>query len=140
MSMQQLSLVTLTIHEMERSRRFYGEGFGWMTVYESSEVLFFQMNGVVLGLWMAGPMVEDIGRPDGQSNGFALAHNVPSPQDVDALVLRLADHGGTVLREPAEPPHGGRRAYVCDPDMHAWEIAWNPAWRIDNEGRVTFGT
>jgi len=28
---------------------------------------------------------------------------------------------------------------VADPDMHAWEIAWNPAWHIDGDGRVTFG-
>ncbi|HEY6870245.1 MAG TPA: VOC family protein [Novosphingobium sp.] len=139
MSQQQLSLVTLTIHEIARSQRFYGDGFGWKTVYESSEVLFYQMNGLVLALWMAGPMVADLGRPDGHSNGFALAHNVPAPDEVDRLAGRLADHGGTVLREPAEPPHGGRRAYVADPDMHAWEIAWNPAWTIDAEGRVIFG-
>jgi catechol 2,3-dioxygenase-like lactoylglutathione lyase family enzyme len=139
MSQQQLSLVTLTIHELARSRRFYGEGFGWKPVYESDEVLFFQMNGLVFGLWLAGPMVEDLGRPDGESNGFALAHNVPTAEDVDRLVARLVAHGGRILREPAEPPHGGRRAYVADPDAHAWEIAWNPAWHIDEQGRVTFG-
>jgi len=140
MADQHLSLITLTIHDLSRSRRFYGEGFGWKPVYESQEVLFFQMNGLVLALWLAGPMVADLGRPDGQSNGFALAHNVAAPEEVDRLVARLAEHGGTVLREPDEPPHGGRRAYVADPDAHAWEIAWNPAWRIDPEGRVTFGT
>ena len=34
--------------------------------------------------------------------------------------------------------HGGRRGYVADPDGHAWEIAWNPAWPIDAEGHVRF--
>ena len=29
--------------------------------------------------------------------------------------------------------------YVADPDDHAWEIAWNPAWKIDDRGMVTFG-
>jgi hypothetical protein len=28
---------------------------------------------------------------------------------------------------------------VADPDDHAWEIAWNPAWPIDPQGFVTFG-
>lgn len=28
---------------------------------------------------------------------------------------------------------------VADPDDHAWEIAWNPAWPIDAEGHVRFG-
>ena len=30
-------------------------------------------------------------------------------------------------------------SYVADPDDHAWEIAWNPAWPIDSEGHVSFG-
>lgn len=97
------------------------------------------MNGLVLALWLSEPMVADLGRPDGVSNGFALAHNVATADEVDRLAARLADHGGAILRPPAEPPHGGWRAYVADPDHHAWEIAWNPAWRVDDEGHVTFG-
>jgi predicted Zn finger-like uncharacterized protein len=31
------------------------------------------------------------------------------------------------------------RGHVADPDGHAWEIAWNPAWAIDEKGLVTFG-
>jgi len=139
MADQQLSLITLTIHDIPRSRRFYGEGFGWKPVYESAEILFFQMNSVVLGLWLAPEMVADLGRPDGESNGFALAHNVGSAQEVDALVARLADHGGTIMREPGAAAYGGWRGYVADPDAHAWEIAWNPAWSIGSDGAVTFG-
>jgi uncharacterized glyoxalase superfamily protein PhnB len=52
---------------------------------------------------------------------------------------RLADAGGRVLRPADAPPHGGFRGYVADPDGHAWEIAWNPAWTIDAHGHVTFG-
>jgi hypothetical protein len=37
------------------------------------------------------------------------------------------------------PDHGGFPGYVADPDAHAWEIAWNPAWAIDAEGHVKFG-
>ena len=29
---------------------------------------------------------------------------------------------------------------VADPDGHAWEIAYNPAWPISREGYVTFGS
>lgn len=139
MAQQSLSVITLSIHDIDRSRRFYGEGFGWKPVYESAEILFYQMNGVVLGLWLAPEFVADLGRPDGESNGFTLSHNVPNREDVDRLIARLADHGGTIMRDPDEPPHGGRRGYVADPDAHAWEIAWNPAFAMDEEGRVTFG-
>lgn len=135
---QHLSLITLAIHDMARSRRFYGDGFGWKAIYESGEVLFFQMNGIVLGLWLAPAFSADLQRADGHSNGFAIAHNVDSAEEVDRLVERLAAHGGTTLREPSAPEHGGWRGYVADPDGHAWEIAWNPAWSIDAEGRTTF--
>jgi hypothetical protein len=47
--------------------------------------------------------------------------------------------GGPMLRDGDGPPHGGFRGYVADPDDHAWEIAWNPAWKIDDNGMVKFG-
>lgn len=34
---------------------------------------------------------------------------------------------------------GSGQGYVSDPDGHAREIAWNPAWTIDERGLVTFG-
>lgn len=52
---------------------------------------------------------------------------------------RLVEAGGSMIRPADEPPHGGFRGYVADPDNHAWEIAWNPAWTIDERGLVTFG-
>jgi uncharacterized protein len=59
--------------------------------------------------------------------------------EVELTVDHLSRFGGQVLRAPDEPPHGGFRGYVADPDGHAWEIAWNPAWSIDPNGLVTFG-
>jgi hypothetical protein len=47
--------------------------------------------------------------------------------------------GGRILRTADAPPYGGLRGYVADPDDHAWEIAWNPGWSIDEKGLVTFG-
>ncbi len=59
--------------------------------------------------------------------------------EVDPLMQRLAAAGGRILRPADAPSHGGFRGYVADPDDHAWEIAWNPGFAIDAEGRVTFG-
>lgn len=137
---QHVSLITLSVRDLARSLRFYGEGFGWKPVYESDEVLFFQMNGFVLGLWLHSAFSADLGRPDGGSSGFALAHNVGGHAEVGRLMARLADHGGHVLRSADAPSYGGWRGYVADPDGHAWEIAWNSSWAIDEEGRVAFGS
>ena len=57
---------------------------------------------------------------------------------VSAKTHRQVAAGGTLLRAADAPPHGGFRGYVSDPDGHGWEVAWNPAWPIDAEGRVTY--
>ena len=36
-------------------------------------------------------------------------------------------------------PWGGYSGYFADPDGHAWEVAWNPAWTIEPDGSVRFG-
>jgi predicted enzyme related to lactoylglutathione lyase len=62
------------------------------------------------------------------------------PDDVQPTLDRLARCGGRILRPADAPPHGGFRGYIADPDDHAWEIAWNPAWPISPEGHVKLGT
>lgn len=136
---QQVSVVTLGIRDLARSKRFYRDGFGWAPVFENDEIAFYQMNGFVLGTWRVEALEADMKRAGLASPGaFSLAHNVGSAEEVDALIGRLEAAGGRILRRGDAPPHGGYRGYVADPDGHAWEIAWNPAWPIDDEGRVTF--
>jgi catechol 2,3-dioxygenase-like lactoylglutathione lyase family enzyme len=140
MQQQQISVITLGVADLARSRRFYGEGFGWRPVFENGEIAFYQMNGFVLGTWLRDALAADAGREALPSGGFSLAHNVPGRDDVQPLIDRLVAAGGKMLREADVPPHGGMRGYAADPDGHAWEIAWNPAWAIDERGLVTFGT
>ena len=137
---QQISVITLGIADLARSRRFYVEGFGWTPVFENPEIVFYQMNGLMLGTWLASSLAADSRRPPASSPGaFSLAHNVTSKEAVQPTLDRLAQFGGTLLRPADAPPHGGFGGYVTDPDDHAWEIAFNPAWKIDAEGRVHFG-
>ncbi len=137
---QQMSVITLGVGDLARSRRFYGEGFGWTPVFENAEIAFYQMNGFVLGTWLKAALEADMTRQGLASPGaFALAHNVGTREAVQPLLERLALAGGRVLRPADAPVHGGFRGYVADPDDHAWEIAWNPAWPIDDRGLVSFG-
>lgn len=136
---QQISIITIGIADLGRSRRFYTEGFGWVPVFENEEIIFYQMNGLVLGTYEKSAFEKDINRFDLSSPGaFSLAHNVADQIEVDGLIDRLAKAGGRVIRPADAPPHGGYRGYVADPDDHAWEIAWNPAWLIDENGLVRF--
>ncbi|MBZ0229285.1 MAG: VOC family protein, partial [Bauldia sp.] len=65
-----------------------------------------------------------------------LAYNARSKAEVDA-VLAEAEAAGARLLKPAEDVFwGGYSGYFADPDGHVWEVAWNPFWRIDADGRV----
>ena len=138
---QQISVITLGIRDLARSRRFYVDGFGWTPVFENDEIVFYQMNGLMLGTWRQPALEQDMNRSGLLHPGaFALAHNVPRQEDVAPVMRQLLAVGGTLLRAADAPAHGGFRGYVADPDGHVWEIAWNPSWPISPEGYVTFGT
>jgi catechol 2,3-dioxygenase-like lactoylglutathione lyase family enzyme len=138
---QLISLVTLGVDELARSRRFYVDGFGWKPIFETPEIIFYQMNGLVFSTWLRKGLDADTQRSSPvKSAGFALAHNVESGGQVQPILDHLAKYGGRVLRPASAPPHGGMSGVVADPDEHAWEIAWNPAWPIDAQGHVRFGT
>jgi catechol 2,3-dioxygenase-like lactoylglutathione lyase family enzyme len=137
---QSLSVITLGVVDLVRSKRFYAEGFGWASVFENEDIIFFQMNGFVLGTFRKQTLDEDMNRIGSTASGaYALAHNVAERDGVEPAMEQLLAAGGTLLRAADSPPHGGFRGYVADPDGHAWEIAWNPQWPIDAAGHVRFG-
>lgn len=109
---QQISVVTLGIDDLARSKCFYCEGFGWRPVFENEEIAFYQMNGLVLGTWMKAALSDDMqmAATGSASAAFALAHNVHAKADVELLIESLLTAGGELLRAADEPPHGGYRA------------------------------
>ncbi|TCJ37226.1 VOC family protein [Parafrankia sp. BMG5.11] len=140
MAEQRLSLVTLGTRDLARSRRFYTDGFGWTPAFENEEIIFYQLGGIILGTFEEGALERDMGRGSlSRPGAFALAHNVRSREEVEPLMTSLVAAGGLVLRPADEPPIGGLRGYVSDPDDHAWEIAYNPGFAIDADGNVRFG-
>lgn len=135
-----VSVITLGTTDLVRSRRFYTEGFGWTPVYESDVIIFYQLNGVVLGTFLTSELEADMNRAGLRTPGaFALAHNVATEGEVAPLIMQLTTAGGRIIRPADAAPHGGLRGYVTDPDDHAWEIAWNPGFAMDDDGNVRFG-
>ena len=134
--LRSIAVVTLGSGDLERSVAFYRDGFGWEPEYSDTTVAFYQMNGFVFGLFATTELEADMARESSGTSAFALAHNVAEKGDVDAIMERLLTAGASPLRSADEPPHGGYRGYVADPDGHAWEIAWNPVWPIDENGHV----
>ena len=133
---QRLSLITLGVSDVRRSRKFY-EDLGWKGQSPDDDVVFFQAGGMVFALWDRANLAEDSGVSDpGGSSGFTLAYNVSSPAEADAVAEEVRAAGGTVTREPAETFWGGYSFAFTDPDGHPWEVAHNPHWTITADGRT----
>jgi len=134
---QRLSLVTLGVADLARARAFY-EALGWeATMVVPDEVVFFQAGGMVVGLWGRDKLAADSGVTDhGGWGGITLAHNVRSPEDVDAVLDQASAAGGTVARQGAPTEWGGYSGLFLDLDGHPWEVAHNPGWTLGDDGTV----
>jgi uncharacterized protein len=135
---QRWSLVTLGVADLGRARTFY-ERLGWHG-QEVQETVFFQAGTIGVVLWAREKLADDAGIDDSGTDGFggiALAHNVRSPDEVDAIITAAADAGATVTREPAATFYGGYAGCFTDPDGHVWEIAHNPGLPLDDDGAIT---
>jgi len=134
---QRVSVITLGVRDLERSRSFY-EALGWHTgTLPGDEVVFFRAGGMVLALWDRARLAEDSGVEDGGGwGGVTLAHNVRSPAEVDSATEQARSAGATIVREPGETFWGGYSAAFVDPDGHPWEIAHNPSWTLREDGSV----
>lgn len=133
---QRVSLVTLGVHDIRRSRTFY-ESLGWSGESPDGEVVFFQAGGMIVGLWDRGKLGEDSAVHDGGGwGGVTLAYNGRSREEVDQVLAEAASAGAVIVRPAADTVWGGYSGVFTDPDGHPWEVAHNPGWRITSDGSV----
>jgi catechol 2,3-dioxygenase-like lactoylglutathione lyase family enzyme len=137
-----VTFITLGVPDLDAARRFYLDGLGWTpTLDVPGEVIFIQVgHGLLLALFDAEKMAADIGPGASVApGGAALAHNVATEPEVDAAIERAAAAGATVLKPAQATSWGGRHGYFADPAGHVWEVAHNPGWRVEPDGRVVIG-
>jgi hypothetical protein len=133
---QRISVITLGVADLGRARAFY-EALGWNGRSDDGDLVVFQTGGLVLCLWSRDKLAHDSAVVDsGGWGGITLAHNVRSPDEVDA-VLAEAERAGATLGRPGAPTFwGGYSGIFVDPDGHAWEVAHNAGWPIANDGSI----
>jgi predicted lactoylglutathione lyase len=125
---QRISLVTFGVSDLVRARTFY-EALGWSGAQQpDDEVCFFQVGGMVFGLWTA---LGGHGAP-----GVELAYNVRSPEEVTDVLNEAARAGGSIIRPAAVADWGGTAGAFADPDGYVWEVAYNPGWKLQTDGAI----
>lgn len=137
---QRVSLITLACRDVQASRAFY-ERLGWNAGFHHDDVAFFQLPGIIFGLYSRAALARDVGRPEDllRPGGMALAFNVRHKAEVATVLEDAIDAGGALVVAAGDTPWGGHSGYFADPDGHLWEVAWNPAWAIGDDGITRMG-
>ena len=135
---QRLSVVTLGVADLNHSRRFYEQGLGWKRGNDNDDVVFYQLNGMVLALFSRAELAKDAQvSAEGQGfGGISLALCARSREEVDDILAQAKKAGAKILKPAQDVFWGGYSGYFADPDGHPWEIAWNPFWTLSAEGNV----
>ena len=133
-----VSLVTLGVVDVAASRVFY-ERLGFTASgFESDAVVFFDMNGTVLGLFGREGLAEDAGVSAAGSGfrGVSCAMNLSSEAEVDRGLAHAESCGAQIVQPARTVFWGGYSGYFSDPDGHLWEVAYNPFFPLSGEGRL----
>jgi hypothetical protein len=132
-----ITLLTLTVDDLERAVAFYRDGLGFSTKgiigteFENGAAAFFNLHpDLKLALWPRKSLCADSGLPMQAPSAveFSIGHNVSSRKEVDSI-MRQAERAGAKIVKPAQPTfYGGYAGYFQDPDGHLWEVAFNPGF------------
>ena len=124
-----ISIITLGVQDLERSRRFYRDGLGLPTTRKAEQgIVFFQTTGVCLALYPYRELAKDVSDAfvveRSKFAGITLAHNVRHKEEVDAILAQAAQAGATIEKPAGNTAWGGYSGYFSDPDGYLWEVAW----------------
>ncbi len=135
-----LSIITLGVKDLERSRKFYQDGMGLPTTKKPGDgIIFFQTSGCCLALYPYKKLAEDVSpkfdTPMAKFSGITIAHNVRTREEVDVIIAQ-AERSGAKIEKPAQDTFwGGYSGYFSDPDGYLWEIAWG-AFDFNEDGSL----
>lgn len=132
-----ISIITIAVDDLDRAAKFY-EGMGLKRHRITDGVAFFQMGGAILSLFPRESAEQDsgIGFGDGPSRVY-LAYNTRSDTEVDEVLATAEKAGGRVIKPAQRAFWGGWYGYFADTEGNLWEVAHNPDFPLDAEGRIS---
>jgi hypothetical protein len=137
MTPNRITLITLGVADLARSRAYY-EALGWVPEQVMDTVAFYDMAGAKFGLFQKDLLANEQGRDvkDLGAGAMTLAQIFAKAKDVDAAYRAALAVGAMSIAAPAKTDWGGYSCYVADPDGHVWELAMNPFWAMDENGKL----
>lgn len=123
-------IVSLPVTDLERTLRFYREGFGLDVPGIDEGIILIELPNLSLFLTEQDQYAQYAGYAGlaGASNPapgaciFSCA--IGSKEEVDQTIRQAVQAGSSASR-PAQDRDGSYIGYVSDPDGHLWELVWN---------------
>ena len=124
-----VTAITLGVHDIDRSRRFYEAGLGGTVVQEADGFVALSLGDAAstLALYTVDALAADAG-VDARGIGFrgaAMSFITDTADEVDAVFAAAQKVGGTVVNPARSQFWGGYTGYVADPDGHLWKLGSN---------------
>ena len=119
-----IDTITLFTDDLDRSKEFYQDVFGFPVHYEDDNSAVFKLDNSVINL-LRTPAAHELIFPaavGGPTAGARMQFTI-GVEDVDLVCAELAARGVTLLNGPMDRPWGIRTASFTDPSGHIWEIA-----------------
>ena len=132
-----ISIITIVCRDLDRAAAFY-EAMGLKRHPGITDgVAFFQMGGAILSLFPRKEAEADSGVTFGaEPSAVYLAYNTRSEAEVGAVLSQAEAAGGKIVKPAQRAFWGGWYGYFADVDGNLWEVAHNPAFPLDAEGRI----
>jgi catechol 2,3-dioxygenase-like lactoylglutathione lyase family enzyme len=119
-----ISAITLFVEDLSGVKEFYGRVFGLPMIYEDGNSAVFKFENTIINLLKiteADTLIHPA-KVASREAGSRFVFTI-TVEDVDALCVKLAARGVTLLNGPMDRPWGIRTASFMDPAGHIWEIA-----------------
>jgi uncharacterized protein len=137
---QTINILTLGVNDLEKSLKFYQEGFGWQTKgiagteFENGAIVVFNLdNGIMVSLYERKNLAWDSGlkqQPESATE-FSIGHFANTDKEVDMIMQQAEKAGAKIIKPAQETFWGGYAGYFKDIDGHLWEIGHNPAFTVE---------
>jgi catechol 2,3-dioxygenase-like lactoylglutathione lyase family enzyme len=122
----QVNTIMIGVEDLERSKKFYGEGLGCRIQQDYPSFVSLDLGGgsSSLALYEREAAAQDAGvSPEGSGfRGVSFHHIVGSREAVDETMATAVAAGADVVREPTAT-NWGYFAYFSDPDGYLWKVA-----------------
>ena len=141
---QRLSVITLGVGNLKKSREFY-ESLGWKVASEekeSEEIVAFNLRTFCLVLYPIEALAKDtlVNMALQKHPTVTLAYNVSSQEEVDKTIEYIRNAGAEIVKEPQKVFWGGYSSYFSDPNGYLWEVVYSPGSPLGKNGEFKWNS